>query len=198
MNNLAGILFLTGGIVAGLIVSYFYVKYIMKRHIVDRYAFGILEQINIALLVREGKSENLVKGMEQKIPKYLLALNDFDKKGDALLAMQALKLYCKKVSLKVPKEIENLFENIPQLAIDKSKECFVPEIICDGGTGCIPIPTSLRPTSDTIDAYNGFIRGSGCGWKLKPTWPFYEDCGQPLTKLWCALIPDEPAPSPEA
>jgi len=177
MNNLTCVLFLASGIITGIIISYFYVRNIMKRYVIDRYAFGVLEQINIAAMIRDGKSENLVKIMEQKMPNYLQALNNSIKKeGDTLLAMQGIRLYYKKFSLKIPTEIGKIFETTPPLIIDKSKECYVLTDLCSGGFGCIPIPTSLRPTTDTIDAYNGFIRGSGCGVKPQFRFPFYKEC----------------------
>lgn len=191
MNNTSSILFLIGGIITGMLVSFFYIRSKMKENIIDRYAFGILDQINTAMLIRKNQSENLLAGIEKKIPGYVQALNNFDKKGDALLAMQSLKLYYKKASLKIPQEIENIFVNVPPLKIDKTKDCYELTFICSGGAGCWILPTSLRPTSTTVDPINGYIQGSKCAWRFKSSWPFYEGCGEPLGKLLCELVPNE-------
>ena len=119
----------------------------------DIYAMGVLNLVNIARQIRAGRAEQLADEIENSLLEYLEQMVNFRETSLTRVTIYAAsKLFRfskKEVSGNVRQLLSSSSEKVQG---DLSNDCYKLLSVCNGGKGCVPWPTSLRPVDvDTPD-----------------------------------------------
>ena len=93
----------------------------------QNYVKDLLEQTNVAYMIAAGRSQELLKNIEQSLPQYVLALeHHWGQNKDTLPAYWFVQKFYKDNAIPVPDEIANILASLPprlpkacKLPIDK-------------------------------------------------------------------------------
>lgn len=133
-------------------------------------------QLDVARRIKAGESEELVQQILDSIPQYVATVQSgFESDGATSDALYATRRFYEATDLDIPDGIRETVAAVPQRAIT----CYKLTSPCSTGVSCLPIPTSLRPVSNTKHP-RGWEKGKTlCG--VKKGWIWSTACGAPLT-----------------
>jgi hypothetical protein len=148
-----------------------------------RYAMDVLNLINVAREIREGRANQLADMIEESLPEYLHEMGDFKNSTVMCAAFYLTRVLFHKVGKPVPKGLAGLMAAYGNAPGGLSKTCH-PLIKCKGGILCIKQVSSLQPVDVNKIDNQGFryVIGSACGWKLPR---LKKPCGAPVTGEAC-------------
>jgi hypothetical protein len=144
------------------------------------YCVAAVGQLDIVRRLQAGQSEELIQQIVDSIPSYVTTVqNEFAHDGARADVLYAARRFYEMTDREIPESIRAILAGAPQRAV----ACYKLQIICSTDVKCLPIPTSLRPVSDTKDR-RGWEKGETlCGVKKGWFWP--SACGVPLTVGSC-------------
>jgi len=91
------------------------------RFLRQNYVKDLLEQTNVAYMIAAGRSQELLKNIEQSLPRYVLALErHWGKDKDTLPAYWFVQRFYQDNAIPVPNEIANILSSLPPRS---SKSC---------------------------------------------------------------------------
>ena len=80
----------------------------------DQYMNSVMDQANVALHVRAGKGEKLLKTIETNMPEYAVAIDkSFREHSQAVDALWMIKAYYQRSGQPVPEKIKNILNALP-------------------------------------------------------------------------------------
>lgn len=164
------------GAVAGGLIFAVYVARRWEQTFRQMYSVALVGQLDVVRRIEAGQSEELVQQIVDAIPHYVTTMdNEFAPDGARADALYAARRFYEKTGREVPDGIRGIIAGAPQRAV----VCYRLQSLCSSDVKCIPIPTSLRPVSDTRDP-RGWEKGETlCG--VKKGWIWATACGAPLT-----------------
>ena len=171
---------LVAGIVIGAVAGGLALAVLVARKCDETYrqmyCVAAVGQLDVVRRLQAGQSEELVQQIVDSIPVTVTTVDREFASGSARDdVLYAARRFYEMTGREIPEGIRPILAGAPQRAV----VCYRLQSTCSTDGKCIPIPTSLRPVSNTRDR-RGWEKGETlCG--VKKGWIWSTACGAPLT-----------------
>ena len=169
-----------GAVAGGLVLAVFVARQ-WDQTFRQMYCVAVVGQLDVVRRIQAGQSQELIQQIVDSIPYYVTTVqNEFAPDGSRADVLYAARRFYEMTDREIPEGIRDILAGAPKRAV----VCYKLERTCSTDVKCIPIPTSLRPVSNTQDR-RGWEKGETlCG--VKKRWILLtKPCGAPLTTGSC-------------
>src|SRR6516162_5536375 len=102
------------GFVAGAVAAWLLAAHITGKVFTNQYVVATIDQANVALHIRAGKQNELLKAIETRLPEYAIALDkEFPGNPGSTNALWMVKAYYERNKIAVPPELKSIFDSLP-------------------------------------------------------------------------------------
>jgi hypothetical protein len=164
-----------GAVVGGLVLAIFVGRKCDQTYR-QMYCVAAVGQLDVVRRLQGGQSEELIQQIVDSIPVTVTTVDREFASGSARDdVLHATRRFYEMTGREIPEGIRAILAGAPQRPVT----CYKLQRTCSTDVKCIPIPTSLRPVSDTPDRRGWEKAETLCG--VKKGWIWSTACGAPLT-----------------